>query len=87
MARVAEVSSAEAEPEGDGAAVATLKVDEVSSMDLAVCSTLSFNCRTFGAEKFIFLELHGLLLASNTVHHSTEVGLLALEAGEVRHLK
>jgi hypothetical protein len=87
VAWVAEVSSTETEPQGDGAAVAAFEVYVVSSMQLAVSNALAFNCRTLSAEKLIFLELDCLLLPFDTVHHSSKVRLFALEACEVRHLE
>jgi hypothetical protein len=56
-------------------------------VDLAVCHTLTFNCRALCAKKFIFFKLNCLLLACYTVHHPSEIGLFALEAGEVRHFE
>jgi hypothetical protein len=56
-------------------------------VDLAVCHTLTFNCRALCAKKFIFFKLNCLLLACYTVHHPSEIGFFALEAGEVRHFE
>ena len=47
---------AEAEPEGYRAAVATLEVDVISAVDLAVGYPLAFNSRAFSAKELILLE-------------------------------
>jgi hypothetical protein len=87
VARVAEVSGAEAKPKGDGAAVAALEVNEVSTVDLAVSHALAFNCTALCAEKLIFFELDRLLLASYAVHHPAKIRFFALKTSEVGHLK
>jgi hypothetical protein len=79
MARLTEMSSTEAKPEGDGAAETTFELDCFFSMGLALAHTYScFFSYASSTDKIFFFEGFSIILPA-TFSHSTEIWLITVK--------